>query len=88
MVKGDTYNNKHLYHSAGEWENLYGTITGSYRSEMHGCTNCWNMNVFIMDWCLLNGGIFKGGPKMGSFAVMMHGGFCVCVYGWVGMQEM
>lgn len=49
MVKWDTYNNKHLYHSVGEWENLYGTISGSYRSEMHGCTNCWNMNVFIID---------------------------------------
>lgn len=40
------------------------------------------MNVFIIDWCLPNGGIFKGGPKMGSFAVMMHGGLCVRV--WVG----
>lgn len=35
-----------------------------------------------MDWCLPNGGIFKGGPKIGSFAEMMHGGFCVCV--WAG----
>lgn len=32
-----------------------------------------------MDWCLPNERIFKGGPKIALFAVMMHGVSCVCV---------
>lgn len=44
------------------------------------------MNIFIMDWCLPNGEIFKGGPKIASFAVMMYGG-SVYVCGRAGRQD-
>lgn len=84
MGKQDS-NNKHLYPSAATGENLYYTIRKKkrYQSEMHHCTaltGAQNECIHHLLFASQMEKIFKVGPKMVSFAPMMHGAFKVRVY--------